>query len=495
MSNFDKIGYFVNVCESPPGRNLHPHRKVTLASQTYMHRLLLMKPTAWLLAAATTLTLTAQAGTPPAKRSKTPNPSTRIAPDPDNGGIKLAKGFQALVFADNLGRARHAVVDPVTGTLYVKLDRLKEGKGIVELLDTNGDGRADQTITFGSYPGTGMGIYNGYLYASSDTSVYRYKMTNGKVMATTQAEPIVVGLTLQRQHASKSLALSPDGKLFVNFGAPSNACQEKDRQKGSKGMDPCPILENYGGIWVFDANKLNQKQADGKRYATGIRNAVSLDWNTATNKLYALQHGRDNLNNWGGGFTDTVSAELPSEEFLLVNNGSDFGWPYCYNDHFQNKKMLAPEYGGDGKTQDRCAGKDKPIMAFPAHWAPNDLLFYKGGSGANAFPTRYRNGAFVCFHGSWNRAPLNQGGYFVAFIPFGKNGLPSGKYEVFAENFAGVEEQGTPGENVNAGKLALASPGDAKARPVGLAEGPDGSLYVTDSVKGKVWRIMYTAKK
>jgi len=183
------------------------------------------------------------------------------------------------------------------------------------------------------------------------------------------------------------------------------------------------------------------------------------------------------------------------KSFLQVNNGSDFGWPYCYNDHFQNTKVLAPEYGGDGKTQDRCAGKDKPIMAFPAHWAPNDLLFYKGGSGTNAFPARYRNGAFVCFHGSWNRAPLNQGGYFVAFIPFGKNGLPSDKYEVFAENFAGVDEQGAPGENANAGKLALASPGDAKARPVGLAEGPDGSLYVTDSVKGKVWRIMYTAKK
>ncbi|RIV22479.1 sorbosone dehydrogenase [Fibrisoma montanum] len=423
--------------------------------------------------------------------------TTVPAPDPNNGGLKLVGGFSALTFADNLGKARHIAVDPTTGTVFVKLGDLKNGKGIVQLRDTNGDGRADQTVTFGNYTGTGAGIYNGYLYASADTAVFRYKLTNGKVLAGAKGEPIVTGLTLQRQHASKSFAISPDGKLYVNFGAPSNACQEQDRTQGSKGQDPCPLLENYGGIWVFDANKLNQRQSDGKRYATGIRNAVALDWNTATNTLYALQHGRDMLATlYPNQYTDEQSAELPSEEFLMVKEGSDFGWPYCYYDHFQKKKVLAPEFGGDGKTEDRCAGKDKPIMAFPGHWAPNDLLFYTGGSGGrNAFPERYKHGAFVCFHGSWNRAPLKQGGYFVAFIPFGPDGRPSGDYEVFAENFAGVAEPGKPGTSANAGKPDLVSPGDAKHRPVGLAQGPDGSLYITDSVKGTVWRIMYTGKK
>jgi glucose/arabinose dehydrogenase len=130
-------------------------------------------------------------------------------------------------------------------------------------------------------------------------------------------------------------------------------------------------------------------------------------------------------------------------------------------------------------------------MAFPGHWAPNDLLFYTG----NAFPARYRNGAFVCFHGSWNRAPLKQGGYFVAFIPMDKAGRPAGPYEVFAENFAGVNEPGVPGKTADAGKPDLASPNDAKHRPMGLAQGPDGSLYISDSVKGTVWRVVYTAKK
>ncbi len=164
--------------------------------------------------------------------------SQKITP-PENGGIKLINGFQASVFAENLGKARHIVVDPA-GTVFVKLEKLNDGKGIVELNDTNGDGKADQTLLFGNYTGTGMALYKDYLYASSDTSVYRYKLTNGKVMETTPAEPIIVGLTLQRQHASKSMTISPDGKLFVNFGAPSNACQEKDRQKGSIGYGPLP---------------------------------------------------------------------------------------------------------------------------------------------------------------------------------------------------------------------------------------------------------------
>ncbi len=450
-----------------------------------------MKALLLLLSLSATSAVTASTPDLPKPKNPAQARTNTLAPDPDNGGLKLTAGFGALVVTPELGKARHIAVDP-SGTLFVKLDKLKDGKGIAQIRDTNGDGRADETTYFGSYAGTGMAIQNGYLYASSDTSVYRYKMTNGLVADGTPAEPLVIGLKLERQHGSKSLAVSPDGRLFVNFGAPSNACQEKDRTAGSKGMDPCPLLENYAGIWVFDAAKPNQRQSDGRRYASGIRNAVALDFNTTNNTLYALQHGRDMLATlYPTMFTNEQSAELPSEEFLMVKDGADFGWPYCYNDQVQAKKLLAPEYGGDGKVQDRCAGKEKPIMAFPGHWAPNDLLFYTG----NAFPARYRNGAFVCFHGSWNRAPLKQGGYFVAFIPMDKSGQPSGPYEVFAENFAGVNEPGLPGKTANAGKPDLASPNDAKHRPMGLAQGPDGSLYISDSVKGTVWRVMYTAKK
>src|SRR5690606_41546588 len=126
-------------------------------------------------------------------------------------------------------------------------------------------------------------------------------------------------------------------------------------------------------------------------------------------------------------YTVKDNAELPAEEFLLVKKGSNFGWPYCYYDGKQQKKILAPEYGGDTKTQGRCEGVDKPIMAFPAHLAPNALLFYTG----NQFPEKYKNGAFIAFHGSWNRAPEPQAGFFVVFVPM-KDGEPNGEWEVFA---------------------------------------------------------------
>jgi mono/diheme cytochrome c family protein len=166
---------------------------------------------------------------------------------------------------------------------------------------------------------------------------------------------------------------------------------------------------------------------------------------------------------------------LPAEEFLRVKDGSDAGWPYCYYDQVQEKKVLAPEYGGDGKITDRCSNFEKPLIGFPGHWAPNDLLFYTG----DQYPDRYKNGAFIAFHGSTNRAPYPQAGYFIAFVPF-VNGEP-GTWEVFADGFAGVD----PIVNVS----------DAVYRPMGLAMGPDGSLYVSDTEKGKIWRILYKGKK
>jgi glucose/arabinose dehydrogenase len=403
---------------------------------------------------------------------KNPTKNTKLKADADNGGLTLPKGFGALVVAEGVGKARHIAVSE-KGDIYVRLSKLKDGKGTIILKDTNGDGKADETKGFGNFVGTGIVLGNGYMYASSDTSVVRYPMVNGSPDES-KPETIVTGLELYGEHGTKSLALDDKGHLYVTFGAPSNACQEKNRTKGSKGMMPCPILDWHGGVWQFDANKKNQKHSDGFRYATGIRNIVGIDWNKQQGELYAMQHGRDQLTTlYPEMYNAEQSAELPSEEFLLVKKGSDFGWPYCYHDRFQKKKMLAPEYGGDSKTQGLCEGKDKPIMAFPAHWAPNALMFYTG----NMLPAKYKNGAFICFHGSWNRAPLKQGGYFVAFVPFGKDGKPSGDYEVFAEGFAGGPE--------------IKSANDAKARPMGLAQAPDGSILITDSVKGKVWRVIY----
>ncbi|MFL5788015.1 MAG: PQQ-dependent sugar dehydrogenase [Flavisolibacter sp.] len=399
---------------------------------------------------------------------------------PHNSGqptlLKLPSGFKALVFADNLGHARHMAVTS-TGDVYVKLERLKNGKGIYRIHQSAAIGKVGPMTGFGNYIGTGITIKNGYLYASSNTTVYRYKLgSNGDVANPDKPDIIVSGLTDMGQHNSKSIVLDNEGNIYVNVGAPSNSCQVEDRTKGSPGQDPCPILEYGGGIWQFRADKLNQTMKDGFHYASGIRNVVGLDWNNSVNELYVMQHGRDQLHDsWPELFNDSASAELPAEEMLLVKKGSNFGWPYCYFDQFQNKKVLAPEYGGDGKKQGRCESVPKPLVAFPGHMGPNGLLFYTG----KMFPEKYRNGAFIAFHGSWNRAPLNQKGFYVVFVPF-KDGKPNGNWEVFANGFAG--------------KQNITSPGQAAHRPCGLAQGPDGAIYVSDDVKGTIWKIVYNGK-
>jgi glucose/arabinose dehydrogenase len=383
--------------------------------------------------------------------------------------LKLPQGFQAETVVESLGSNRHLTVNS-NGDIYVRVDKLINGKGIIVLRKQNG--KYEAVKSFGDFIGTGIVIKSGYLYASSNSEVFRYKMVNNEVADADHPEKIVTGLRMERQHESKSIALDNAGNLYVTIGAPSNACQVMDRTAGSPGQDPCPILQNAGGIWQFKANKLNQSYAQSVRYATGIRNIVGIDWNNRENQLYAVQHGRDQLSQfWPDKYNDQQSAELPAEEFFLVKKGSDFGWPYCYYDQMQKKKVQSPEYGGDGKTVGRCADKTQPIMGFPGHWAPNDLLFYTG----TMFPEKYRNGAFIAFHGSWNRGS-KQEGFHVIFVPF-KNGKPSGNYEIFADGFAGA--------------ATIAGPNQAKYRPCGLAQGPDGALYISESQKGKIWKVVY----
>ena len=325
--------------------------------------------------------------------------------DRDIGGITLPAGFCATVFADDLGVARHIAVD-ATGQVYVALQEKTEGGGIAALKDTDGHGHADVIKFFGDSAGSGIGLYGGYLYFATDTSVMRYPLKAGALLPSGPAQTVVSGFPEQNEHAAKSIALDPAGYLYVNVGAPSNACQQDDRGAGSPGIRPCLLLERHGGIWRFDANKTGQLfPKDGLHYATGIRNAVAVTWNDQLKAFYALQMGRDQLSdNWGKLYTDEQNAELPAEEFLRVVQGSDFGWPYCYYDQFQQKRVQAPEYGGDGKKIGDCAKYGQPIVAFPGHWAPEAVLFYSG----SAFPSRYQGGAFITFHVG-NRAPLPGG--------------------------------------------------------------------------------------
>lgn len=409
--------------------------------------------------------------------------------DPDNGGLLIPDNFEALVVTDSIeGKARHLTVDKF-GTVYVNLRYAKQGEAIAILRDTTNNGKTDiierygnlnkdSSVSKGSYS-TAMKIYKGYVYFSTELVVYRCKLDKkGKIVP---GDPEIIMTDdhehKQHQHIGKPIAFDNKGYMYVPFGGPSNACQIEGRTPGSPGIDPCPQLEDHGGIWRFDANKTGQTQKDGYKFATGIRSVVGLDWNPVDESLYAVVHGRDDLFRlFPEKYTPWESALLPSEEFIRVTEGSDFGWPYCYYDQLQNKKVLAPEYGGDGKIIGRCETCDDPVIGFPGHWAPNDLMFYTG----DQLPERYKNGAFIAFHGSTNRAPYPQSGYFVGFVPF-KDGKATGEWEIFADGFAQIDP--------------IISVYRAVNRPMGISTGPDGSIYISDSNQGKVWRVMYKGDK
>lgn len=382
--------------------------------------------------------------------------------------IKLPAGFSAHVLATDLGPTRHIAVGK-SGDIYVKLSKLKDGKGIYILRDANNDGVIDEKKMFGNYPGTGIYIKNGYLYSSSNTGVYRYKL-DGKeqIIDTENPEKILDGLIDKGRDNAKPITLDKEGNLYVTVGSYSDNCREAG---SGKGMSPCAILDSAGGIWKFKADKLNQTFSDGKLYSTGLKNAVGIDWDLKTNSLFATQHGRGKFDDfYPQYYTPKQSAELPAETLYQLKGGDDAGWPYIYYDHIQKKKILAPEYGGDGK---KTAGEKalNPVAAFPAHLGPNALMFYTG----NMFPARYKNGAFIAFHSQ--SAELHKG-YMVAFVPF-VNGK-AGKWEIFADNFAGTD---------------LVKPtGPIEHRPCGLAQGPDGSLYVTDDLNGTIFKIDYKKK-
>jgi glucose/arabinose dehydrogenase len=402
--------------------------------------------------------------------------STRAAAPPacdaGNGGITLPTGFCALVAADNLGTARHLAVAS-NGDVYVALQSGRNQKGgAVALRDTKGDGRFDTRQPFGTGSTTGIALHNGYLYLAHPTSIERYKMTPGQLVPTGEPEIIAGDIPLQREHEDKGIAFDGKGGMYVNFGAPSNACQSRDRAPKVPGQDPCPLLDNFGGVWKFDENKVGQKQADGVKFATGMRQMPAIAWHDGA--LYIVMNSRDQLDTlFPGMFTAQENAERPAEPmYRVAQAGANFGWPYCFFDYGQQKLLLNPEYGGDGKTQGRCTQFSLPIASFPAHWAPVDVMFYSGSQ----FPAHYKNGAFIAFHGSWNRSPMPQDGYNVTFQPFA-DGKPSGKFEIFANGFAGVAE--------------LNNSNSAAARADGVAQAPDGSLYISDSQKGKIWRVFY----
>jgi len=321
-------------------------------------------------------------------------------------------------------------------------------------------------------------VHDGWLYSSTASAIYRYRYTPGKLVPAGEPELIVRGLPTNGAQAAKAFAFDDQGRLLVEVASPTNGLGIPDRQKGAQGSDPSQFLKTPGGFWRFDANQPNQAFADGFHFSTGVRHAVAVAWNPVSKTFFAVTMGRDRLDTVAPQFYDALdNAERVAEELHRVEEGANLGWPFTYYDPIKKARMVAPEYGGDNRQRAERGRYPDPLVAFPAHWAPLQMLFYTGAT----FPKKYRGGAFVAFHGSRDRAPLPQAGYNVCFVPFDEHGMPTGSYEVFADGFAGQDQ---PFTNVN----------DARFRPCGLALGPDGTLYLGDSEKGRIWRIIFTGQ-
>lgn len=405
----------------------------------------------------------------------------------DNAQLTLPPGFCAVVVADLTENgapapARHLAVTPA-GDIFVAINapgNRQPAFGIIGLRDRDGDGVADEQAQFSAgLGGSGLTYRDGLLFFGANDRVLRYRISAGRLAPERPAETVVTGLPNTGDHISKDLALGSGDRLFVNIGSASNSCQVENRVLESPGVFPCPELPTRAGLWLFNAGGTDQTEAAGVHYGTGYRNLVSITVSPLNGEPYAVQQGRDMLHdNWPDLFTVEQQAVLPAEEMVRIGRGSDNGWPYCYFDAvFEHKKVLAPEYGGDGHLVIGpqgidCSSFNQPLAAFGAHTSPETMLFYTG----DQFPAHYRNGAFIAFHGGFNRAPLPNAGFDVEFVPFDGSGQPSGAAEIFADGFA-----------ESTGPL----PATARHRPVGLAQGPDGSLYVSDDRGGRIYRIIF----
>ncbi len=232
-------------------------------------------------------------------------------------------------------------------------------------------------------------------------------------------------------HSTRTVEFLPDGRMLVSVGSSCNVCQERDPRRAA--------------VLVYDG-----PQASGERvFARGLRNAVGLAVHPVTGELWVTNNGRDMLGD-----------DLPPEAVYIVRDGSDYGWPRCHNGTIED-----PDFGGPGS----CQGVALPVVDMQAHSAPLGLVFYTGEN----FPTAYRGDLFIAFHGSWNRSVPT--GYKVVRLPL-DGSRPRGPVEDFASGWLDEKSQ------------------TASGRPVGLAVGPDGALYVSDDKAGMIYRIYYVGQ-
>ena len=301
---------------------------------------------------------------------------------------------------------------------------------IARLPDNNGDGQADSIDTF-------AGDLNNPHSLVYHQGAWYVGVPNGVVRlvdsnndGTADERDVLIDDYPTGGHSTRTVEFLPDGRMVVSVGSSCNVCDEEDPRRAA--------------IVVYDSPQATGEQV----FATGLRNAVGLAIHPQTGELWATNNGRD-----------LMGDDMPPETVYIVNEGKDYGWPRCHSGN-----IIDPDMGQPGD----CDNVEKPVAAMQAHSAPLGLTFYSGDN----FPTTYQGDLFVAFHGSWNRTIPT--GYKIVRLPLDGNTL-SGPVEDFAVGWLNSETEETSG------------------RPVGLAVGPDGALYVSDDKGGFIYRIIYTS--
>ncbi|HKZ69833.1 MAG TPA: PQQ-dependent sugar dehydrogenase [Anaerolineales bacterium] len=300
---------------------------------------------------------------------------------------------------------------------------------IVALPDVNGDGVADETRVFAAdVPSPHSLVFHEGAWYVGVPTGV-IKLQDTDGDGVADSRATLIDNYPTFGHNTRTVLFLPDGRMVVSIGSSCNVCIEDDGRRG--------------GIVAYDG-----PEATGEKiFATGLRNAVGLSLHPETGELWASNNGRD-----------LMGDDTPPETVYLVKEGADYGWPRCHAGD-----IVDPEFGFEGA----CNGVGRPVIEMQAHSAPLGLAFYTG----TTFPLEYHGDLFVAFHGSWNRSQPT--GYKVVRVPM-EGSAPSGLVEDFAWGWI---DEGND---------------DVSGRPVGLAVGPDGALYVSDDKGGFIYRISYS---
>jgi len=374
---------------------------------------------------------------PYATESKTNN--SKVIGWPTGKTPKAPEGFTVTKFADGFENPRWTYIAPNQDIFVVESGTRNSKNQITVLRDKDKDGKFETREVFisGLNKPFGMLVLKDFFYIANTDGLYRYPYKNNPLKLETKGEKILeLPAGGYNNHWTRNLLASPDGnKIYVSVGSGSNV--------GENGMDKevrrAAILE------------INPDGTGEKIFASGLRNPVGMDWNPVNKELWTAVNERDELGD-----------DLVPDYITSVKRDGFYGWPYSYFGSIPDPRMK-------GERKDLVEKAIVPDIPVGPHTASLGLAFYT----KDAFPAKYKNGAFVGQHGSWNRSKIS--GYKVLFVPF-KDGKPSGKPEDFLTGF-----------------ISDANKAEVYGRPVAVTVMNDGSLLVNDDSSNTIWKV--TAKK